>query len=85
MVISDGGFPALLHPTPCPHYRTPPRGVLTLVLLSVKVKLVVPFSGMELAPKALAIVGGLMTLRLGLAVQVLPLPASAESIWTLLG
>jgi hypothetical protein len=53
-----------------------------LVLLTVKVRLVVPFSGIVAAPKALAIVGGLMTVIF--ADEVLPLPASVESIWTLL-
>ena len=53
-----------------------------LVLLTVKVRLVVPFSGIVAAPNALAIVGGLITVIF--ADEVLPLPASVESIWTLL-
>src|SRR5215471_18962302 len=53
-----------------------------LVLLTVMVRLVVPFRGMVVAPKALALVGGLMTVRL--AVGVLPSPASLDRIWTLL-
>src|SRR5205807_3974387 len=54
-------------------------------LVMVNVRLVAPFSGIVEAPKALLIVGGLMTLRLGLAEAVLPLPASVESMVTLLG
>ena len=53
-----------------------------LVLLTVKVRLVVPFSGIVAAPNALAMVGGLMTVRL--ADDVLPLPASVELMVTLL-
>jgi len=53
-----------------------------LVLLSVNVSEVVPFSGIVAAPKALAIDGGLITVMF--AEEVLPLPASVESIWTLL-
>jgi hypothetical protein len=37
---------------------------LALVLESVKVRLVVPFSGMVAVPKALVMLGGLMTVRL---------------------
>src|SRR5262249_52725633 len=48
----------------------------------VMVRLVVPFSGMVLAPKAFAIVGGLMTFNVSLA--VLPLPATVELMVTLL-
>src|SRR5581483_3724557 len=51
----------------------------------VKVRLVVPLSGILLVPNTLPMVGGLITVRLGLAVAVLPLPASVESIVTLLG
>lgn len=54
-------------------------------LVIVNVRLVVPFSGMVEAPKTLLIVGGSMTVKLGLAVAVLPLPASVESMVTLLG
>ena len=61
---------------------TPFRVRFWLVLLTVNVRLVVPFSGMVAAPNALAMVGGLMTVKL--AEDVLPLPASVESIWTLL-
>src|SRR5260370_40995357 len=54
-----------------------------LLLLSiVKVRLAVPFSGIVAVPKALTICGGLITVRL--AIDVLPLPASEERIWTLL-
>ena len=53
-----------------------------LVLLTVNVRLVVPFRGIVAAPNAFAMVGGLMTVKL--AEDVLPLPASVERIWTLL-
>ena len=53
-----------------------------LLLLNVNVRLVVPFNGMVAAPKALAMVGGLMTVIL--AEDVLPFPASVERICTLL-
>jgi hypothetical protein len=61
---------------------TPFRVRFWLVLLTVNVRLVVPFSGIVAAPNALAIVGGLMTVMF--ADEVLPLPASVERIWTLL-
>jgi hypothetical protein len=61
---------------------TPFRVKFWLVLERVKVRLVVPFSGIVAAPNTLAIVGGLMTVIF--AEDVLPLPASVESIWTLL-
>jgi len=61
---------------------TPVSVRFALVLVIVKVRLVLPFSGMVLAPKALLIVGGLMTVRL--AEDVLPVPAAVESIVTLL-
>jgi hypothetical protein len=61
---------------------TPFRVRFWLVLETVNVRLVVPFSGMVTAPNAFAMVGGLMTVKL--AEDVLPLPASVESIWTLL-
>src|SRR5258708_1414451 len=47
-----------------------------LVLVSVKVRLVVPLSGIEAAPKALAMVGGLITVMLALAVLPVSPPAS---------
>src|SRR5260370_5235333 len=54
-----------------------------LVLLSiVNVRLVVPFSGIVAAPKAFTICGGLITVRL--AIALLPFPACGETIWTLL-
>ena len=53
-----------------------------LLLSSVNVRLVVPFSGIVAAPKAFTICGGLMTVIF--ADEVLPLPASVERIWTLL-
>src|SRR5262249_36080557 len=55
-----------------------------LLLSMVKVKLVEPFSGIVAAPKALAMCGGLMTVRSGFVAAVLPLPASVERIWTVL-
>src|SRR6185437_15253138 len=61
---------------------TPFRVRFWLVLLTVNVRLVVPFSGIVAAANALAIVGGLMTVML--ADDVLPLPASVDKIWTLL-
>jgi hypothetical protein len=61
---------------------TPVKVRPALVLVRIKVKLVVPLSGMVAAPKAFAMVGGLMTVRL--AEEVLPLPASEESMVTLL-
>lgn len=61
---------------------TPFRVKLVFVLLRVNVRLVVPFSGMVAAPNALAMVGALITVRF--AEDVLPLPASAELIVTLL-
>jgi hypothetical protein len=60
---------------------TPLKVELTLLLLSVKVRLVAPFSGIVVAPNTFVIAGGLMTVRL--AVAVFPLPASVESIVTL--
>ena len=57
---------------------TPFRVRFWLVLLTVNVRLVVPFKGIVAAPNALAIVGGLMTVKL--AEDVLPLPASVERI-----
>src|SRR4029077_17042748 len=56
----------------------PVRVRFWLVLLTVNVRLVVPFSGMVAAPNAFAIVGGLMTVMF--AEDVLPLPASVERI-----
>lgn len=51
-------------------------------LLIPKLKLVVPLSGTEVAPKLLVIEGGLITISV--ADEVFPLPASLESIVTLL-
>ena len=50
----------------------------------VKVRLVVPFSGMVAAPNAFAIVGGLMTFRFALEVEFAPVPAAVELMVTLL-
>jgi hypothetical protein len=61
------------------------EAALLLGLVIVNVRLVVPLSGIVEAPKTLLIVGGLITVRLGLADAVLPLPASVESIVTLFG
>ena len=49
----------------------------------VKVKLVVPFSGMLVAPKAFVIVGGLMTVRLAEDVDWAPVPVAVELMVTL--
>ena len=43
---------------------TPFSVELTLLLLSVNVRLLVPFNGIVAAPKALVILGGLITVRL---------------------
>lgn len=51
------------------------------MLLTVRVRPVVPFSGIVAAPKLLAMCGGLMTLSV--SDDVFPLPASVESIVTL--
>ena len=56
----------------------------TLVLEIVKVRLVVPFSGIVAAPNAFAIVGGLITNRFALEVEFAPVPAAVELIVTLL-
>ena len=56
---------------------TPLSVRFTFVLLSVKVRLVVPFSGMVAAPKAFVMVGGLMTVMLAEDVT----DASARSRW----
>ncbi len=61
---------------------TPFSVKFTFVLLSVKVRLVVPFSGMLAAPKALRIDGGLMTVRLAEEVDNAPVPAAVELIVT---
>ena len=55
---------------------------LMLLLLSVKLRLAKPFSGIVAAPKTLKIAGALITVRS--AEDVLPLPASAELMVTLL-
>ena len=60
---------------------TPLSVRFTLLLLRVNVRLVVPFSGIVAAPKALVMLGGLMTVKF--ADDVLPLPASVERIETL--
>ncbi len=61
------------------------EAALLFGLVIVNVRLVVPLSGMDEAPKTLLMVGGSMTVKLGLAVAVLPLPASVESMVTLFG
>src|SRR6202045_3774575 len=55
---------------------------LALVLESVKVRLVVPFSGIEAAPKAFKMLGGLMTVRLAEDVDCAPVPAAVELMVT---
>ena len=52
------------------------------VLLTVNVKLVVPFNGMVAAPNCLAMVGGLMTVRLAEDVDCAPVPAAVELMVT---
>jgi hypothetical protein len=52
------------------------------VLLRVKVRLVVPFSGMLAAPKALVMDGGLITVRLAEEVDNAPVPAAVELMVT---
>ena len=61
---------------------TPFRVRFWLVLLKLNVRVVAPFSGMEAAPKDFNMLGGVMTVKL--AEDVLPLPASVESMVTLL-
>lgn len=53
-----------------------------LLLLSVNVRLVVPFSGIVAAPKAFVILGGLITVRLAEDVDWAPVPADVELIVT---
>jgi len=55
-----------------------------LLLEMVKVRLVVPFSGIVAAPNAFAIVGGLITSRSALEVEFAPVPANVELMVTLL-
>lgn len=61
---------------------TPVSAVATLGSVMVKLRLVVPFSGMLAAPKALTMVGGPTTVSD--AFDVLPVPASVEVTLTLL-
>src|SRR5215469_5119830 len=61
---------------------TPFNVKLVLLLEIVSVRVVVPFSGMLAAPNAFVILGALITVRL--AEEVLPVPASAELMVTLL-
>ena len=63
---------------------TPVSAVDVFELLIVSVRLVVPFSGMVSAPKALAIRGGLMTVILAEDVELAPVPAAVELMVTLL-
>src|SRR5262249_58553497 len=58
---------------------------LLLGLVIVNVRLVVPFKGIVEAPNTLAIDGGLITLRLGVADAVFAFPPSVEAIATLFG
>jgi len=53
-----------------------------LLLLSVNVRLVVPFSGIVAAPKAFVILGGLITVRLAEDVDWAPVPADVELMVT---
>lgn len=50
----------------------------------MNVRLVVPFSGIEAAPKALVIAGGLITVRVAEDVLCAPVPAAVELMVTLL-
>ena len=52
------------------------------VLLIVNVRLVVPFNGMVAAPNCLAMLGGLMTVRLADDVDSAPVPAAVELMVT---
>lgn len=52
------------------------------VLLTVNVRLVVPFSGMVAAPNCLVILGGLMTVRFAEDVDSAPVPAAVELMVT---
>src|SRR5689334_3505361 len=63
---------------------TPFNVRFTFVLLRVMVRLVVPFSGIVVAPKAFALVGGLITVRLAEEVESAPVPAAVELMVTLL-
>src|SRR5689334_349992 len=64
---------------------TPVRVRFWLLLLSiVKVRLVVPFSGIVVAPKAFTMCGGLITVRFAEEVEFAPVPAAVELIVTLL-
>jgi hypothetical protein len=64
---------------------TPVRVRFWLLLLSiVKVRLVVPFSGIVAAPKAFTMCGGLITVRFAEEVEFTPVPAAVELIVTLL-
>src|ERR1700694_3185821 len=64
-------------------FSTDAGSLLGLVIVNVSVE-VAP-NGIETGLKVLVILGGSMTVRLGLAEAVLPLPASVESMVTLLG
>src|SRR5258708_35979075 len=55
-----------------------------LLLSMVKVRLVVPFSGIVAAPNAFAMCGGLMTVRFAEEVDATPVPAAVEVMVTLL-
>ena len=60
----------------------PVNATVAFGLVTVKVSVVVPFSGMLAAPKAFVKVGGAVTVRV--AVEVLPAPLSLEVTVTLL-
>jgi len=55
-----------------------------LLLSMVKVRLVVPFSGIVAAPNAFTMCGGLMTVRFAEEVDAAPVPAAVEVMVTLL-
>src|SRR5258708_3832459 len=58
--------------------------VVLLLLSMVKVRLVVPFSGIVAAPNAFTMCGGLMTVRFAEEVDATPVPAAVELMVTLL-
>lgn len=54
----------------------------TLLLEMVKVRLVVPFNGMVVAPNCLVMLGGLMTFKFAEEVESAPVPAAVELMVT---
>jgi hypothetical protein len=62
----------------------PFKAELVLGLVMVKVRLVVPFNGSVAAPKAFAMLGGLMTVSVAEEVDCAPVPAAVELMVTVL-